>query len=626
MIKPRYVKVDLTSKSVEPYEISETDAKLYIGGKTLGAKILYDNLEKGVDPLGPHNIFVVNTGPLNGTGAPASSRFNISTKNVLTGGIASSNCGGTFGFRLRKAGFDGVIVSGKSEKPCYIEIMDGKVTIKDASKIWGMNTEEVQEHFDSRYGKLVIGPAGENLVRYSCAVSGERVAGRCGVGAVMGSKNLKGLIAYGTIEIPIYNREKLSKYTKKWTKYLKSHPVTGEALALYGTAGFLSKCDATGILPTKNFQKGKYSKAEEISGETLYEKHLTKNGGCVSCPIRCERRVLVGGKDVKGPEYETLGLFGSNIENANLSLINEWNLLADLYGMDTISLAGTLAFAMELKEKGLEDFDLSFGETGNISEVMRKIAFKEEPYAELGMGAKYLSEKYGGVDFAIHSKGMELAAYEPRNSVGMGLGYATSNRGACHLNGGYGALLENLSVLTVDPLTIKSKPEIVIFFQNLLEAVSSAGFCLQTTQALIPNVVYSLNPSSKLVGLLGKSLISSGPVLSRIWNVLPGLMPFNSMLLAPQAECLKHTLGIRMTCGKFLQFGERSFNIERMFNVREGFSSKDDSLPKRLTKVAIDDSKDSLVKLDEMLPQYYKVRGWDHDGKPMKRKLKRLGL
>lgn len=627
MLKPRYAVIDLTHQKVGEYPISEETHRKYLGGKSLACKILYDELEKGVDPLSPENIFIVNSGLLNGTGAPASSRFNITTKNVLTGGIASSNCGGSFGFKLRKAGYDGLIVKGKSESPVYIEIMDGIIQVKEAAHLWGMDTEVVQHAFDKRYGKLVIGPAGENLVKYACAVSGERVAGRCGVGAVMGSKNLKGLVAYGTQKVPIHDDVKFKKYIKKWTKFLQSHPSTGESLPMYGTAALVHKCNVSGILPTKNFQKGSWDKAELISGEHLADKYLTRNGGCISCPIRCERRVMVKDKEVKGPEFETIGLFGSNIENDDLGLINEINYQADLLGMDTISLGGTLAFAMELQEKNLADFGIRFGDSGNLLSVIEKIANREGIYSDLAEGSKILSEKYGGKAFAIHSKGLELASYEPRKSVGMGLGYATSNRGACHLNGGYLALLENLGAIPMDSTTTKSKPEMVVLFQNLMEGISAAGFCVQSLQTLVPSLVYKMKPSGKAVGMIGQTMVSGGGALGHIWGNPAGLIPFNSLYFVPHVEAINLATGLDLTTGAFLQIGERGYNIERMFNVREGFTKESDSLPSRLTDEPMDPSDDkTVVNLEEMLPKFYAIRGWDSEGAPTKQKVKQLKI
>ncbi len=627
MINPRYMTIDLTKGTVEKYEISKEKFKLYIGGKTLAAKILYDELQSGVDPLSPENIFIVNTGPLNGTGAPASSRFNITTKNVMTGGIASSNCGGLFGVKLRRAGFDGLIVKGKAAKPSVIEVVDKEIIIKDAGDLWGLNTEEIQHEYDKNFGALVIGPAGENLVKYACAVSGERVAGRCGVGAVMGSKNIKGIFAYGTQSIPVYNQKKLRKHSQNWARFLQGHPVTGDHFPRYGTAGLVSKCNASGILPTRNFKEGTWDKADQISGERLAEEYLTRNGGCVSCPIRCERRVKVEGKEVKGPEFETIGLLGSNLDNPDLGLINKMNYHADLLGLDTISLGGTLAFAMELQEKGIKDFGLSFEDNSNLLDVIHKISNREGIYSDLAEGTKTLSEKYGGEEFAIHSKGLELAAYEPRKSVGMGLGYATSNRGACHLNGGYVALLENLGAIPVDPTTTKGKAELNVFFQNMMEAVSAAGFCIQTAQTAIPSFTFKLNPSGIMVGTMGRFFVSARSVFAIMWKFMPHLIPFNSMYIAPQAEALKLATGINITTGKFLQFGERGYNMERLFNVREGFTDKEDTLAKRLTEEPIDANRpETIVDIDKMLPQYYKVRNWDQKGAPKKKKLRQLGM
>lgn len=624
---PVYARIDLTTGDVSPYPISERLFEQYIGGKILGGKLLYDLMPKGTDALAPESVLIINTGPANGTGAPSSSRFNLSFKNVLTGGVASSNCGGQFGVMLRRAGFDGLILTGKAERLSYVEILDGHIAIRDASAFAGMDAEKVQGQFDKHWGKLVIGPAGENLVRYAGAMSGERMAGRCGAGAVLGSKNLKGLVAFGTKTAPVENKTALDKYVAKWVAFLQKHPMTGEALPRYGSAGLVSSANASGALPTRNFAKGRYEKFRDISGETLADTHLTRNSGCVSCPIRCERRVKVGGKEVKGPEYETVGLFGANIENNNLEWINEINYQADILGMDTISLAGTIAFAMELQEKGMADFGLHFGDIENIKDVIGKIARREGIYSELANGSKWLSDKYGGKEFAIHAKGLELASYEPRQSVGMGLGYATANRGGCHLNGGYLALIESVGVLSVDKNSPKGKAELTVMFQNMMEAISAGGFCLFTAQAVIPAFFFRLGPTHPITRFANGALASARFLLRPMWNLLPGLIPFNTMYLMPHAEVLKHITGLKMTTGKLMQVGERGYNTERLFNLREGLTAKDDSLPDRLTKVPqqADDPK-TIVPLDKMLPRYYKVRGWDANGVPTPQKLRRLGI
>jgi aldehyde:ferredoxin oxidoreductase len=627
MILPKYIKINLSTGEIEEVLISEELYRNYLGGKTLGARLLYDLQPKGVEPLSPDSVLIINTGPMNGTGAPSSSRFNLTFKNVMTGGIASSNCGGQFGVMLKKAGYDGIIITGAAEKPTAIEIIDGEVKLVNAEHLWGMDAEKVQEEFDHSYGKLVIGPAGENLVRYACAVSGERVAGRCGAGAVMGSKKIKAIVAYGTKRAEVHNKEAFNTHVKKWVKFLKSHPMTGTTLGRYGTAGLVNTANASSALPTHNFKAGHYEKAEAISGEELADKHLVRNSGCISCPIRCERRVMVGGKEVKGPEYETVGLFGSNIENSDLEIINEINYQSDILGLDTISLGGTLAFAMELQERGLADFGLQFGKTDNILEIIRKIAYCEGKYAELALGSKELSKIYGGEEYAIHAKGLELAAYEPRRSVGMGLGYATSNRGGCHLNGGYLALIESVGVISVDSQTHKGKPELTVFFQNMMEAVSSAGFCLFTAQAVIPAVFFKLGPLHWLTRFANKAFLGARFLLRHVWKLMPWILPINSIYLLPQSQAIEYATGIKMTSGKLLQIGERGFNMERMFNLREGLTYEDDTLPERMTKVRqVESMEDSVVCLDKMLPRYYSVRGWDDRGVPTQKKLKKLGL
>lgn len=624
---PRYVEVDLSTGIFNDYPVSRDYFERYLGGKALAARILYDVLPSWVDPLSSENVLIINTGPLTGTGAPSSSRFNVTTKNVLTGGIASSNCGGTFGVRLRRAGFEGLIIKGRAGQPSFIEIIDGELRIKDASELWGLNTEETQTRFDHRYGTLVIGPAGEHQVKYACAVSGERVIGRCGVGAVLGSKNLKALVAFGKREIVIAEPGPFREFNRKWFKLLQEHEGTGETLPRYGTANFIKKTNDAGILPTRNYQRGSFDKADQISGEYLAEKYLTRNSGCLSCPIRCERRVMLGDKEVKGPEYETLGMLGSNLENADLGIINEWNHQADLLGIDTISLGGVLGFAMELEERGIKDFGLRFGETAGITEAIGKIAYREGEYRDLADGVKALAEKYGGHEYAIHSKGLELAAYEPRRAEGMGLGYATANRGGCHLNAGYMVFLEALGPLFIDSQTIKGKPALTVLFQNGMEAISAAGSCLFTSFSLVPNMVYKMKPGGTMLKLLGQTMISSRFLLGKLGGLLPGVMPFNSLYLFPHAEAIRLATGLRMTTGRFLQLGERSFNMERVFNIREGLTGADDTLPPRFTEEMIDPAcTDSKVDLSSMLPLYYGIRGWNKEGQPTAQKLQQLKI
>lgn len=623
---PVYAYLDLSAKRVEKKTISADYFKKYIGGKTLAARLMLDLYPQGVEPLAPEAVLIINTGPLNNTGAPSSSRFNVSFKNVLSGGIASSNCGGSFGVMMKRAGLDGLVISGKAETPVHIQITDGEVALLDASDLWGLDAEETQEKLPHHFGKLVIGPAGENLVSYAAAVSGERVAGRCGVGAVFGSKGIKALSAFGTAEAPVVHKEKFDKFIIKWVDFLRDHPMTGDSLPRYGSAGLVNKANANWALPTRNFQKGHFEEADKVSGETLADEFLVRNSSCVSCPIRCERRVKVDGREVKGPEYETLGLFGPNIDAADMEVILKLNYVCDVLGMDTISAAGTVAYAMELKERGIADFGLEFGKTDNLVEVMGKIARREGIYSELANGSKWMSEKYGGKEFAMHVKGLEMASYEPRRSVGMGLGYATSNRGGCHLNGGYLALLESVGALSMDPQSHKGKAQLSVFMQDALEAVSSAGFCLFSAQSFVPAIFFKLGPNHIVTRIAGKVFTNSGPIVRMILAIAPALW-INSFFLLPHAEAVRLATGLRMYTGPFVRLGERSFNLERLFNLREGLTAADDTLPARMTKTPqVEGRPDTVVPLDKMLPKYYETRGWDKNGVPKPRKLKRLGI
>ena len=309
----KFLDIDLSTGDVREYEVSDRLREEYLGSKGLAARILYDTVPRGADPLGPENVLIVNTGPLVGSGAPCTSRFNVSTKSPLTGGVLSSNCGGNFGMFLKRAGLDGILLMGKASSPTWIRIEDGQVELEDASELWGLDTEQTQEKLPKDTGKMVIGPGGEHAVRYACIISQERAAGRGGAGAVMGSKNVKAITAKGKAKVPVANPEKFQADVKKWIHILKSHTATGEMMPAFGTAAFVNRCNETNTLPTHNFKRGTFADAYAVSGETLADTLLTRNFWCTSCVIKCGRRVTVEGKDVKGPEYETFGLLGPNL-------------------------------------------------------------------------------------------------------------------------------------------------------------------------------------------------------------------------------------------------------------------------------------------------------------------------
>ncbi|MFA6449379.1 MAG: aldehyde ferredoxin oxidoreductase C-terminal domain-containing protein [bacterium] len=628
----RILEIDLAQLIFKDYSVSDRDREKFLGGKTLAAKILYDELEPGTDALSPENIIVFMTGPLTGSGAPCTSRFDVSTKNVMTGGIASSNCGGTFGMYLKKAGYDGLILRGRAERPTTLVINEEGIEFKDARPLWGKNTEETQHALEKKFGKkcglAVIGPAGENLVRYASIISGERAAGRCGAGAVLGSKNIKALVAYGAKNIPIHDEPGFRKAVKGWVDTLRKNPSTGERLPNFGTAGLVSVANAAGVLPTHNFSKGSFDSAETISGEEMTEKHSAGNSGCVSCPIRCERRVRHEGRVIKGPEFETVGMFGPDIDNPDMAKIIEWNYQLDLLGMDTITAGSTIAFAMELNEKGLWKNGLTFGDTGIIAGILDDIAYRRGIGDELAEGSMRVAARHGGADFAMHTKGMEFAAYEPRRAVGHGLGYATSNRGGCHINGGYLVFFEALGPVLMDPLTTKAKPEFCVFQQNMLEAVSACGNCIFTTYALIPGIASKLvPPASNAAKVVSDILIGSGALLHNQGAALREWMIPLHVPMIPHTETISTLTGMNMDLGHFASAGERGFTLERIFNLREGIGAPDDTLPARLTDVPQDpDRPETRVRIDVMMPVYYEVRDWDGDGIPTKRLAKKLGL
>lgn len=621
----KITKVNLSTGRVEDYPLSEKERDMFLGGKTLAAKIIYDAFTGNVDAFSEENMIVITTSPLTGSSSPCSSRFNISTISPLTGLLASSNCGGNFGLYLKRAGYDGLILCGKSHKKVYIDITNEGISIKDADHVWGQNMGEAQELLgEKNSGKLVIGIAGEHLVRYAAVISEERAAGRAGVGAVFGYKHVKGLVARGDAKIEFYDKDTFKQHNRKWIKALTKHSLTGKQLPRLGTAGLVSIMQYRNLLATKNYARGNYDDFDHISGETLQENYLIKNKGCVTCPIQCGRVVEAYGKAVKGPELETLGLLGSNLLNNDLQRIINVNHLCDEYGLDTISFGSSVGLAMELNEKGLWKNGLNFGDASQLEDLVKKVATREGIGDDLAEGTRRIAQKYGGSDVAMHVKGLEIAAYEPRVAQGMGLGYATSNRGGCHLNGGYLVVLEGLG-LNVSGKTTRGKAAFTVFFQDLMEAVSAGGTCLFTTYAVLPDVLLT-HPHAWFTRLANKVTPFLGGLVSFLHNN-PWLMNMNIKGLMPYPVSIHLMTGVKMTIGRFIKTGERGYNLERLINIRQGLRGSDDTLPKRLTQeLQRADDSESRVKLEEMLKEYYAIRGWDEHGVPTPRRLKTLGL
>lgn len=623
----RMLDINLTDGSIGEYHLDDRDRELFLGGRALTTKILWDLLRPGIDPLSEENILVVMTSPLTGTNAPSTSRYDISAKSPLTGAIGHSNSGGNFGIFMKRSGWDGIIVRGRSEKPVYLELEDDGVYIRDAAKVWGLDTQESQRVMldGKKGGAMAIGVAGEHLVKYAAVVSQERCHGRTGMGAVMGSKNLKGMVARGTKKIELHDEERFKKVIKEWITLLRKHPATGEMTPRYGTAQFLTSLSVRNALPTKNFSRGSYEDAYLIGGERLADEFLVKNYGCLSCPIRCGRVVKLGGKEVKGPEYEILCLLGSNMLINDMEAILHWNHELDLLGLDAISAGTVMGFAAELNERGLWKCGIEFGKKENISEVLAMIAERKGIGTDLAEGVRFLSEKYGGAEFAPHVKGLELAAYEPRASVGHGLGYAVASRGACHLDGGYMIFMEVTGPATLDPFHYRSKPAYTILDQDFLSAISSGGNCLFTSWTLLPGITYRLPGHKLLSSIVSRVMTMSWPLVSFIVTH-PGIAAVH-LPMAPHSKAIALATGMKMSFGKWFKVGTRGYTIERLFNMREGLTSSHDTLSKRFThEQLIPGNKKSVVPLKRMMPKYYKLRGWDRKGVPTKRTLKKLGL
>lgn len=629
----RVLQINLSTGDVTDYPWTDKDRELYIGGKTMAAKILYDTLTGRENAYSEENPLIISTGPLTGTGAPSSSRFNISSLSPQTGFISSSNCGGTFGYHLKRAGIDALIITGRREERTWIEIDNGSVTFHNADDLWGTRVTECQRLLaekmsskrgcDIKFGKLCIGPAGENLVRYSAVISDERAAGRTGMGAVLGWKNVKAIAVCGNHDTPVHDPSATKKWCQKWFRYLRNHPLTGNQLPRMGTAGLVSSMQMRGLLATKNYTEGRFEHFDKVNGETLAEEYNIVNKGCLSCPIKCARTVTVEGEDVKGPELETLGLLGGGILNKDLYHILKWNKELDDLGLDTISASNTLAYAMEANERGLWNNGLKFGDIEGISKIWDDIAYRRGIGDELAEGSKRLSEKYGGKEFAMQSKGLELAAYEPRRAVGQGLGYAVSNRGGCHLNGGYLVILEGLG-LNIDAQTPHAKADFTMMFQDLMEMISATGQCLFTSYAFFPGFLIT-RPNGAIATAANKLLPHLGWAI-RLMNKFPRVLAFH-LPVFHHTKMMQKAVGMPMTFGKYLQTGERGFNLERAVNVRFGVSAAKDSLPKRLTDVPQDPNDPrTRVPLEQMKKIYYQARGWDKSGIPTCRTLKKLKL
>lgn len=610
----RILEVNLSTKKVTEFKITEQDRKLYLGGKGLGLKLLYDRLKPGIDPLGEENIIVLEMGVIMGTGATCSGRFAAVTKSPLTGILVSSSCGGPFGMAYKTAGYDGLLISGKSETPIYLEIDADGVQFHDASHLWGKDTQETQEALIKikSDGVLVIGPAGENKVLFANVRSGDRFFGRGGIGAVFGAKNLKAILAHGGVyKIMPKNPVAFQKVHKKATRQINNNFVTGKLYRYFGTAANVNYCKRGNILPVENFRYGDHDQSDAVTGETMRTEYHTKPSTCIPCSILCGHKgTYPDGSVHKIPEYETTAMLGPNLGIFDTDLITQWNDQCSKLGLDTISTGGTLAFAMEAGENGLLQTDLKFGSPDNISQTIDDIAHRRNLGSDLANGTRWLAEKYGGKEFAMQVKGMEFPAYDPRGSYGQGLSYAVANRGPCHLSATTFALEVFLDYL--NPYSIRVRSKFVSLFEAIYNVVNSLHICLFTTWAFLlepPIVKYT-----------------PVPILRFFMQNLPELaMKF--LTVSVFSKLYKSITGIPMSPRKLLAAGHRIHILERYMNTSEGISRKDDTLPDRFLKEGRkNDPKNRTVPLEKMLFKYYKLRGYDENGVPKMETLRKYGI
>ncbi|MBF0200943.1 MAG: aldehyde ferredoxin oxidoreductase family protein [Desulfamplus sp.] len=617
----RVLEIDLTHKSWQVSNISREDRQNYMGGKGLGMKLLYDRLEPGVDPLGKDNILVVMPGVLTGTGAPCSGRFQAISKSPLTNIIATASCGGPFGLHLKTAGYGALIIKGRSEDRCMVYFDHENVEFRDAQNIWGLDTEEAQRIMAPEAKKeaaLVIGPAGENLVRFANISSGHRFLGRGGLGAVMGSKNLKGVVAAGRhYKIVPANDRKFQKVKKKANLFIKRDSFSN-SMGKFGTAANVKFVNKAKMLPVWNYFFGDHDQALRISGEMIQKHHGTTPHTCKPCTIMCGHKGHFNGDITSVPEYETLTLLGSNIGVFDRDAIARFNDICNKMGMDTISAGGTLAWVMEALEKGFldrklmesEDMDLRFGFSNGIEKALDSIAHCRGFGSEMAMGSRSLSQKYGGRDFAMQVKGLEMAGYDPRGAYGLGLAYAVANRGACHLSASIMAFEVFLGLLKPD--TTRGKPEFVKFVEDITCGVNALQTCQFTMYA------YTLEP------FLTK--YTPDFVLKKLMYLVPSVA-ISLMDFSLYPDLFSSVTGIKCSSKDFLRAGERIHVLERYMNTREGISSRDDVLPDRvLMETIAGDEKKRMVPLNKMIGKYYRLRGYDKNGVPGKSLLGKLKI
>ncbi len=604
----KILRIDLSSRKIDTEKTTDEVVEKYIGGNGLGTKILYEETTKDTDPLGPDNPVIFAVGPVNGTRAFNSDRFDTVTRSPLTGIYAESNCGGYWGATFKRCGYDALVVTGKADSPVYINIDEEGVEIRDAKKYWGKDTFETNKRFKEDLGKDVrvttIGPAGENGVKYACLIDDGthgRATGRAGIGAVMGSKNLKAVVVNGKKKVEIADEDRMSEIMKRLGPLMKDGP---EAIRRGGTTVGLDFCESIGNHPVRNWYGAEWKEgAKKITGMTMVEKRLVNRYHCGSCVINCGRVVkAIGGpydgEEVAGPEYETMSLLGSNCLVDDLDAIIKANELCNRYGLDTISTGNSIGFAMEAFERGYitkkdtDGLDLVWGNGEAVIEMVKMIGERKGIGKLLGEGVRQAARELGGTasEFAVHVKGLEPPAHDGRANFTVALGFATSNRGACHLAGfthDFEATNTSIDDLGSPALTERFTPdgraENVFRMQNLMSMFDSLTMC--------------------------KFFIFG-----------------DGLAVQPLIDYLNCITGWDFDHEEFFRTGERIFNLKRLYNTRLGISRKDDTLPPRMLSQKKKYTTNELPPLGLMLNEYYQYRGWDEFGIPTEERLKELGL
>lgn len=589
----RILRVNMTTGEITVTPLPAEVMPLLLGGKGLGAWLLYTEQPAGVDPLSPGNHLIFHNGPLTGTTAPTSGRFGVTTRSPATGTYFDAYCGGYWGQMLKYAGYDALVVTGAADAPMMLIIDDDAVELRPAESLWGMTVHQTTERVWSELGRdwqsLVIGPPGEKQ-RYLAGIFNEsRALARGGVGAVMGSKQLKAIIVHGTGTVSVYDRPAYDRALQLASRAVRMSSKT-LLLKQEGTANILEIVDVMGALPTRNFQSGQFDEAESLSGSAFRKSHWKKDYACFGCPIGCGKWTtpLDDGTVIEGPEYETIFALGSNCGIANRETIIRLNWYCDEYGLDTISMGGVIGFVMEMFQRGmisaeaLDGIEPRWGDAESALALAEKMALGEGCGMWLAQGVAAITEQYPAArPFAMQVKGLEMPAYHPNAAKGTALAYAVSERGACHLRG---APLGELFGGVADPLTLEGKPQLFRDTQADTAAWDSASLCL------FPGY---------------------GMSLKELWQLVTAATGFSY----PKVSDLQ-------------LLGERVSTLARLFNVREGLTRAHDTLPDRNLKHAMESgpATGQVVEIDKMLSEYYGIMGWDENGVPTPERLHALGL